>query len=179
MNTLRFIPPLLILLTFTTVHPQRTKHYKVWVTLMNDTKVKGVLFSANEEGILLLDYNLVDTMAYLNQAKIDVLKFRRKGNVGKGAWIGAVSGATLGAIIGFAGGEEESETVCLPFLVCVETDPPSAAENALAYGIGLAVPGTAIGALIGSGRKKYELNGDSSKYLGYLQELRTYALHQN
>ena len=169
MKTLRFISTLLTLLTLTTVHPQKGKTYKAWATLMNDTKVKGILYSANEEGILLMDYTLVDTVAYLDHAKIDVLKLRKKGNVGKGAWIGAISGAAIGAIIGFSSGDDPEGAIL----------GATAEQKALGIGLGLAVPGTGIGALIGSGKKKYVLNGDSNKYLGCLQELRGNALQQN
>ena len=130
MKSLRILSVLLVLFTFSTIHCQKRKTYKAWVTLMDESRVKGVLYDVKEDGILLMEDRASDTVAFLVCTDIDVLKVRRKGKVGKGAWIGAASGALIGAVAGFAQGD----------------DPPgtwwhsTAEEKALGSAIVLAIP---------------------------------------
>jgi len=165
MKLFGLISMLLILFTIATGHCQKIKTYKVWVTLINESKVKGILYEANEDGLLLMDTKLKDTIAFLDCRNIEQFKVRKKGNVGKGAGIGALGGATIGAIIGFADGDDDPGILSM-----------TAEEKALGGGIALAIPGAGIGALIGTGSKKYFIHGAKGTYLAILPEVKTYTL---
>src|SRR5210317_849261 len=102
MTTFRILLLLLLSLIPYSVNAQKIKAYKARVTLIDESKVKGVLYTANEEGLVIMDVNLVDSVSFLDSRNIKILKVRKKGSIGRGAWIGALSGAALGAIIGFA-----------------------------------------------------------------------------
>lgn len=168
MKTLRLLSLLLVLFTLSAVHSQKKRNYKAWVTLTDESKVKGILYSVNEEGILVMDEGLLDTVAFLNSTEINILRLRKKGNIGKGAWIGAASGAIIGGIIGFADGDDT------PGILSMKAE-----EKALAAGVGLAVPGTGVGIIIGSVRKKYDLKGNPKTYQNLVSELREYAMRSS
>ncbi|MBC2837810.1 hypothetical protein [Robiginitalea sp. SC105] len=168
MKLFRILSILTFILTLTSINAQKAKPYKAWVKTITGTKVKGILYSADQSGLLLVDKNLMDTIASLEITNIDVLKVRKKGNIGRGAWIGAASGALMGAVLGYAEGDAPPDC----WLFC-----QTAEEKALMVGIVLTVPGTGIGALIGTGRKKYLIGGAADSYLPILPELQGYALH--
>lgn len=161
-----FLVLLLFGFTLFTVNAQKIKPYQARVTLINESKVKGILFAANEDGLVLMEANMVDTIAFVDSKDIEMLKVRKKGSIGKGAWIGALSGAALGAIIGFADGDDPPDCMFL----CA-----TAGEKALG-GLTLAVPGAGVGVLIGSGSKKFKVRGEKDNYLSILPEIKTYTL---
>ena len=145
---------------------QKTKIYRAWITDTDGTTVSGALTSATEDGLVVLDWKNRDTVAEIEPGQIRVLKFRRKGATGRGAWIGAVSGAAAGILIGFADGDDEEGWFAF-----------TAEEKATAAGIGLAIPGTFVGMIIGSLPKRMVIKGDRQAYLGFLPEIQTYLLH--
>ena len=159
---------LLLGVTLFTVNAQKIKPYQARVTLINESKVKGILFTANEDGLVLMETNLVDTVAFVDSKDIEMLKVRKKGSIGKGAWIGALSGAALGAIIGFADGVDPPDC----WMMCA-----TAGEKALIGGLSLAIPGAGVGVLVGSGSKKFKVAGEKGNYLSILPEVKTYTLY--
>lgn len=167
MKSLSVIALLGLLFAFSPSHAQKVKTYKARVILTNDTRVKGVLYAANEEGLVLLDKNLLDTVKVIDPVTIEMIKVRKKGRVGNSTLIGAASGMALGAIIGFASGDDPDDC----WILCY-----TAEEKALLTGTVLAVPGAGVGALIGTESKKFRVNGDIDLYQTYLPELRRYAL---
>ncbi len=125
------------------------------MTLTDQSKVKGVFYSINEDGVLVMDQSLKDTVAFLDYQTIETLRIRRKGNVGKGAAIGFVVGTVGGVLIG--NGMDSSGYGTLGGFV---------------FGT---PAGTLIGMGIGSSKKLFRINGESETYFRFLPELREYA----
>ena len=165
MNTFRYFTFCLLILSISFSHAQKVRTYKAWVTLINNTEIKGVLYSANEDGIMLTDKDLMDTVAFLDYKTIEVIKIRRKGSIGKGAWVGAASGMVLGGIAGYASGDDPSGWFSY-----------TAEEKILLAGIPSAVIGTGLGAIIGTNRRKYSIKGNHQSYASCLPELKSFAL---
>jgi hypothetical protein len=157
MKPLRFLSILTLVFTLTTANAQKVKTYKIWVTLVNQEEVKGILYAANEDELVILGEDL-DQLNYA-PGNIRVIKLRREGKAGKGAWIGGVSGLVIGAVSGYA------------------SESGSGWEEIGAWGgaiVGAPI-GTILGALIGSGKDKYNINGDRDTYNSLLPMLQKYA----
>lgn len=135
--------------------------YKVWVNSMDGSKTKGLLYSADEQSIKISKNNSLSNsnLIVIDSEKIDVIKIRRKGKIGKGAKIGAVSGAGFGVAIGMATDSGEVKSVV-------------ATVSGLFFGI----IGTGVGAAVGSIKKKIEINGNSELYLNNLSFLQSTSL---
>jgi hypothetical protein len=170
MKTSRYLPVLALLFTFSLsiTSGQKIKNYRAWVTLTNGDKVKGALSDANEHGLMIVDWETLDTVASIEAERIKVLKFRPKGAMGRGALIGAVSGATAGVIIGFADGDDEPGWFTM-----------TAEEKAMAAGVGLALTGTFIGIIIGSLPKRMVIKGNRDTYIALLPEIERFVLKQS
>lgn len=158
MKTLRPLCLLLFIFTLTAVDAQRVRTYKVWVTLLDETNIRGTLYAANQDQFVILGEDLAQ-LGFAPE-NLQEIKVRRRGNVGKGAWIGALSGAVVGGVAGLAGGD-------VGFI------------DAEAIGAGYAILGATIGTLsgmaIGSGKEVYIINGDRNVYKSLLPELQQYA----
>ena len=148
---------------------QKNKTYQAWATLTSGEKFTGALSAATDDGLLLLDWYSRDTVALLKAEEIKVLKFRRKGAIGRGAWIGALGGAATGVIIGLADGDDEPEG-WWDFTMTAE-------QKALAAGIVLVIPGTFVGMIIGALPKRFPIKGNADTYRTYLPEIEQYILH--
>jgi hypothetical protein len=157
MKTLRFLSMLSLVLTMTTGHTQKVKTYKIWVTLVNQKEVKGTLYTASEDTLVILGEDLAQ-LTFV-PGTIREIKVRRVGKGGKGAWIGAVSGLVAGALIGYA------------------SESGSGWEDVGAFAGGIL--GASVGALIGTGvgssREKYVINGNRATYNAFLPRLQQYA----
>lgn len=149
---------------------KKVKLHKVWISLTDSSKVKGVLYSADENAIKIAkNYSMdVSNLTSINYQNIDILKIRRKGKVGKGAWIGALSGVGAGIILGLIDGDDEPGW----FSYTKE-------EKALALGIYLGVVGTGIGALIATKKEKIAINGDNQNYEKMLKTIQSYSFTPN
>jgi len=161
-----YLSILVILLSFSvSIQAQKSskklKLYKVWITLINDTKVQGHLYAADDTSIKITEYNSLDVsnLTTIDSKHIDIIKMRRKGKIGKGAWIGAISGAGIGVITGLA--TEDSNW-----------------QGAVATGEGIifGIIGTGVGAAIGAIKKKIQINGNSEVYKSHLLEIQSYSL---
>jgi hypothetical protein len=148
---------------------QKTKVYRAWVTLTDGDQINGAMSFANEDGLVILDWNTRDTVAVLEGKQIKVLKFRRKGAMGRGAWIGALGGAAAGVIIGLADGDDVQEGYWDIWNYTAE-------QKAVAAGIVLAVPGTFIGMIIGALPKRFPIKGDNETYLASLPQIQQYVV---
>ena len=161
MKTIRFLFILSLVLTMATGNAQKVKIYKVWVTLVNQKQVKGTLYAANEDELVILGEDL--TQLKFVPENIQTIKLRREGSFGKGAWIGAISGVVAGALLGYA------------------SESGSGWEDVGAVGGGIV--GAPIGALIGmglsSGKAKYRINGNRDTYNSFFPILQQYAPHKN
>lgn len=133
------------------------KTYKIWVTLVDGTTIKGTFYDASKDTLVILGKDLKQDLISPNT--IEVIKLRREGKVGRGAWIGAVTGTVAGALTG---------------LITDDGEGFGAEYSVLSGGIvGLPI-GTAVGIGSSMGRKKFAIKGELSAYLGHLPELQKY-----
>ncbi|MDU8885228.1 hypothetical protein RXV94_03585 [Yeosuana sp. MJ-SS3] len=148
--------------------PDKIKVYKAWVKLMNGSIEKGVLYLADSTGVSLSDGMTSDNLQYIEAEKIREIRIRKKGSVGKGVWIGALSGATLGAIIGLASGDDQGGWFGF-----------SKEEKAAMNAVGFGVVGAGFGALGGNAKKKIIINGHTNIYLENLKLIKSNSLTRN
>ena len=135
--------------------------YKVWVKAMDGSKTKGILYAAEERSIKISKNNAFSdsNLIVIDREKIDVIKIRRIGKIGNGAWIGAASGAGVGLAIGLSTDSGEVKSIIAPI-------------SGLFFGI----IGTGVGAAVGSIKKKIQINGISERYISNLSFLQSVAL---
>jgi len=162
---------LCLLLCYTTEIQAQSQHkkikqYRVWITLMDSPKsnaIKGILYSADED-FVTFKYKISDEYSVntIDPNIIKKIEIRRKGKVGKGAVIGAVTGLGIGAIAGYSEGDD--------FLFSKET---KAIFGGIAVGGFFGAP---MGALLTTGKKKFEINGDIENYKRHLKSLQKYTI---
>jgi len=141
---------------------KKIKMHKVWITMQDDSKEQGILYSADEGFLKIANNNSLDVsnLTTIDVKNIDVIKIRRKGKIGKSTWIGAASGVGFGVIFGLA----------------VEDDDNWDGVVATGAGFLFGVIGTGIGAGVGTIKKKIHINGDIEIYKSHLNEMQTYSL---
>jgi hypothetical protein len=167
---MRLILPLMaILLSFSFgINAQnstkKNKFHKVWIKTLDGSKESGILHSVDESSVNISKNNYFDieNLTYIDRENIDVIKIRRKGKIGKGAWIGAASGAGFGVILGLATEDSNWEGA-------VST----------ASGLFFGLVGTGVGAAVGSVKKKVKINGEPSLYKDNLDFLQSISLVTN
>lgn len=152
---------LLFIISFTTV-AQKSITHKVWVTLSDNSEVKGTLLQATEEGFVLVKEDL-SKMEIVPQG-VKTLKIRKTGSVGRGAWMGAVGGLLAGSLVGYASGDDA------PGLLSW-----TAEEKAFAGAFVAAPTGTLLGMAIASGKETITVNGDVNLYKANLTQLKNYG----
>lgn len=145
----------------------KVRTYRVWITLIDGSVKKGILYSANARGLEIMNGTTIDisNIIFIEANKINVIKLRRRGKVGIGAGIGAVAGITAGAIYGSSTREEEG------FM--------SELGNSLNTSFGILMfgsLGTGIGAVAGSSKKVFQINNHLEIYEEQLPIIQTYAL---
>lgn len=149
---------------------QKSKPYKVWIDQMDNSRViKGFLYSADDKSVKISKIaKATDSSSLLivDAERINQIKLRRKGKIGRGAGIGAASGALLGGILGLADGDDEPGW----FSATKE-------EKAVGGGILLFIPGAAIGAGIGAIKMKIVIQGNMENYSMNLDKLQACALN--
>ena len=157
MKALHFLSALTLVFALATTNAQKVKTYNIWVTLVNQEEIKGTLYAASEDELVILGEDL--TQIKFTPGNIREIKLRRVGKAGKGAWIGGVSGLVIGAAVGYA---SESGS---------GWEDVGAAGGAI-----LGAPiGTIVGVLIGSGKEKYPVNGNREIYNSLLPILEQYV----
>ena len=162
MKTFRHLYVLTLVFSLTSGHAQKVYTYKAWVTLIDKTVVKGTYYAANEEEFVILGEDL-NQIGFAPE-NMEAVKLRRQGNTGKGAWMGAIAGATIGVVIGLASTQDAYI---------------SQGAGALIGGLIGAPVGAIAGASLNSGREKFMINGDRDVYLTLLPRLRKYIPHQS
>ncbi|MEJ1240253.1 hypothetical protein WBG78_19080 [Chryseolinea sp. T2] len=148
--------------------PGKIKVYNAIVRVSTEEKkIVGVLAAVDDSTIHLKGSN---GSLRINARAIKSIIIKRKGNVGRGALGGALSGMFLGGIIGFASGDDEpcSGWFCYTY---------TAEEKALAG----AIVGSGLGALLGMGlgavRKEFIIiDGNPGVFKARCDLLRMYAL---
>lgn len=147
----------------------RIKIYKTWVSLNNEPfKIKGVLYELKDSSIsisssvVIEDYieNNFETMN-LHIYNIKSIQTRRKNSIGRGIWIGAVSGFATGGLL---------------TLLYGVGDFWDFHDGTLMAGVPLAVIGAGIGALVGSIKIEIPINGSMDRYNLKKKKLKKYSL---
>ena len=152
----------------------KIKIYKTWISLTSEPfNISGVLYEVKDSSILVSssfkkeDYHSDSfEIVELQIRNIEEIKVRKKNNIGKGAWVGALFGLGVGGIIGMISGD----------------DPPgslisySAADKAMMMGFSLAVIGSGAGTLIGLKKKKIPINGNLENYYFNKSKLKEYSI---
>lgn len=144
--------------------------YRVWVKFNNEDKLNGVLYSVNDSSIVIASpisgkkYTNKIEDYYSNRYKkeeypvryIERIKTRRLNSIGRGAGAGALivfgTGVALGTYVGLSGYKPA-------YIIGV------------VVGAGYSVFGGATGALIGSFKKFYTINGNPSYFRYYHRTL--------
>ena len=146
---------------------KKVKTHKAWITLTDNSELKGILYSADEDLIKITYNNSLDVtnLMSIEANKIEIIKIRKKGKVGKGALIGGLSGLGFGVLIGFAAGDDDPGW----FSTTKE-------EKAIGGGIAFGLLGTGVGALTGTSKKKIIINGNIKNYKSQLTTIQGYSL---
>lgn len=87
---------------------EKLKTYKVMVKKMDGTRVRGYFIKADNNGVTV-DVSKrfeEDGLVVIAAANIAKIKLIRKGAVTRGALVGLAAGGGLGAIVGYADGDD-------------------------------------------------------------------------
>lgn len=159
MRTLTTLLVLICVFIVPSAYTQKVKTFKVKVTLTDNTRFRGYLYSAAADALVIKGEDFTEIK--INPETIDVLKLRRENSLGRGAWMGAIGGLVVGAAAGYA------------------AESGSGWEDIGAIGGGII--GAPIGALIGVGfgsfQKTIAIHGDRATYESHLSTLQEYAPH--
>jgi len=144
--------------------------YKAWTSNI-DRKLVGALYEVTDTGLKISnsmdfdnyatgDFQYVDIYA----RDIETIKLRKKGKIGRGILIGALSGFATGALIGLISGDDDCESeVGLASAFC-HIFATTAEQKAISNGVFLGVTGGLIGAVVGSIKIKIPINGAPEKF---------------
>ncbi len=128
----------------------KSRKYKTWVTRIdNSSSIKGYMSEVGDSSIIISNLkNIEKQRIYFNDIKI--IKFRRKGEIGRGVLFGALTGFAVGGLIGLASGDDKGYLINF-----------TAGEKGLLAGTLLTIPGAIIGGLLGSIKIKIPINGNT------------------
>ncbi|MTB50335.1 glycine zipper family protein [Lewinella sp. W8] len=147
-----------------TITEVREKPFNLWVDSKDDSpRIQGYLLQL-EDSIIVIGTGLDLEPNDLRVRNIEYLKFRRKGRTGRGILIGAVSGATVGAILGYS-----SSSGCTGWFC----DPDFLAAGGAITGV---LPGAILGGIIGGTKNQYFINGNPIIYEQQRGDLLKYTL---
>lgn len=147
------------------------KVHKVWISVFNSSKIiKGNLYSVNDNAIKIIGNESFDisNLQIIDPSQIEKIKIRRKGKVGKGVWIGGITGLGIGIVSGLVSKDDSDSWFGF-------TPEKKAVINA----IFLAPIGVGVGALIASKKEVITINGDVESYKSQMDMLRSYSLMPN
>ena len=143
---------------------KKIKPYKVWVTQLDGKIYKGFLYSADEDEIVItVNYFSTETIYTIEYSKIKMIKWRRKGSVGRTALLLGGAGVIILGGSGYAAGDDPKDQ----WLFRVDKE-----EKALSGAIVGGILGGGFGALIGTIKEKMIINGDIENYKRYLPKLK-------
>jgi len=160
---------------------QKIKIYKTWVSFNNvPFNVKGVLYEVKDSSILVSNSLLVREYtsgrfksADLHINTIEKIRIRKKNKVGKAALIGGISGFVIGAIIGYAEGDDPP---CSTGYWGGGCESYTAGQKALINGASFAIVGGGIGALVGLIKIKIPINGNIENFNNSKNRLKEYSI---
>jgi hypothetical protein len=167
-----------ILFGFNSINAQKDtipklKLYKTWIYMQEGDpyKIIGVLYEFKDSTIVLSNSTNIENYQSNNFRTQEIsiqnikeIEFRKVNSVGKGAWIGALSGLVVGVVFG-ASIEPNSGYLT-----------STTENNILVYGISFTLLGSAIGALIGSTTIQIPINGSMEKYKKKYDKLNKYPI---
>ena len=153
----------------------KIKYHKVWVSKVdNSNQIKGILYEVNSKSLKILDNHSNEIIIEVND--IETIKIRRKGKIGNGAAIGALTGIGTGALIGFMSGDDPDKTVDGGWFFGTYTvHGTSSGTKAAILGFSLGAVGSVAGAIIASKKDFFSINGDIKKYEAQVEKLRIYS----
>ena len=142
--------------------------YRVWITLVDEPfEVDGILYELKDSSLLMSNYKTYDNFIIDNNptielkiSNIELIEARKRNRLGMGILIGAVSGFTVGSLIGLTRGNDAEYT---------------SGQKALIGGASLAIPGALVGLLVGSVKVVIPLEGSFLKYKEQRQKLQHYS----
>jgi len=149
----------------------KKKIYKTWLSLENDTKLKGILYQVTDSS-LIVSKSLVVSGRLSQSLNLEEIHFRdinfiytkKKNATGNGALIGAGAGLLLGVVIGLSSGDDSGGFISF-----------SAEEKAMMTGSALAILGAGLGALVGSVKMTIPINGNHTKFNLNKGKLKAYS----
>lgn len=148
----------------------KEKPYHLWLTKIEAAPtVRGYLLHLENSFIVIRDEQ-PKTSYEVSVVEIDQLQFRRKGAVGKGILIGAISGAATGALLAVLEGDGKPSNNSG---FTIQFSPEALALTGMVVG---AVPGAVIGGIIGGSKVKIPIGGSQENYLQVRDGLLQYTL---
>lgn len=140
------------------------KPYDAWIQLMKGPPKPGKLLQLSDHAIVLSNpYARPGSAAYTrvyNIQQIKTVMVRKKGSIGRGAFVGALLGGTIGVIAGSAAGDDSCEGNV--FSGCLYSTTAKTQTTYLGF-LG-ACGGSLIGMGVGSAKIRIPINGEHSKY---------------
>lgn len=146
---------------------KKIKLYNVWVFKTDQTKVKGLLYSTDIDGITLAKDKKLNKGDFvtISVSEIAKIKINRKGQLGFSALSGVIIGTAIGAMIGYSQGDDKEGWFAM-----------SKDEKAVINGFALGFIGGGIGLLVGSAKKEIIINGNQENYKSNLSTIQSYSL---
>ncbi|MGY8916120.1 MAG: hypothetical protein ACKVJF_13695 [Flavobacteriales bacterium] len=150
---------------------KKSNVYRAWISILGSPdQIQGYLYKADSSFVTLtlknsFDFNNLQT---IESNRIDQIKLRKKGIIGKGVWIGALVGFGVGATAGLIGGDDPEGFITF-----------TKEEYALIYGVPISILGCGVGALVSSKKTTVKIGGDQQMYIAQLEKLKGYTLMLN
>ena len=152
------------------------KTYITWIFLKDPPwKIKGCLYRVEDASLALLPrailmqgYDSDQEFTMIKATQIDMVKIRRKGSIGKGVAIGALSGFAAGVILGLIEGDDQPSGSW-------DVINYTAEAKAIMYGTTFLIPGAIIGAVVGSIKIKIPIKGNTDTFNKNKQRLKKYS----
>jgi hypothetical protein len=143
--------------------------YKVTINTSSDNMgVQGYLQSLSDTSVYISSLpvkfngyaNPNSKLSSISYKEINDVRLRRKGSTARGFLIGAIAGAALGAILGYASGDDVQKNPnswCIPCF--------TAGQKAQLIGISLGAIGAGIGGLVGkSAHKTFTIKNNKESF---------------
>ncbi len=173
---------IVLLCSLNTMFAQKSKKkikvYKVWISKIDNSKIiKGNLYEVNDESLKIIGNRYSEIIVDVKD--IHKIKIRKKGKIGKGAGIGALTGIATGALIGFVSGDDPDEIIDGGWLFgTYSSHGTSAGEKAAIWGVSLGAAGSIVGAVLGTKKEIFLIDGDIKKYQSHFDKLLSYSMNR-
>ena len=150
---------------------KKSNVYRAWISILGSPEpIQGYLYNADSSIVTLTLKNSfdLDHLQTIESTRIDQIKLRKKGVIGKGVWIGALVGFGVGVTAGLIGGDDPDGFISF-----------TKEENAIIYGVPTSILGCGVGALVASKRTNLKIGGNQQMYISQLDKLKGYSLKPN